>query len=497
MSDTTLSIGLRSASWSATPDTAAMGEVVDLPGSASTGTRLTFPLGVNDAPHALDLQPGDYLVRLYLPNGEVQAEQVRLQAGQAEQVDFEIARAPHEWLASAACVGVVQTLPSAAEADNLREALSSATPILASPREMFRKAPFDFSLQDRASMTELAEQALVSMERASHELNRISGVDRVQHAAGWRTLRQIDPNRAWPGERPTPQQIAEWWTGGPLADGTPLRMVESDECNGRMVIDSADGTVPTLGLGARSFVLVQDPVGARYCAVFPEGWTSISASRRNAPVTASILLTVVVNTAMSSSASAAAPARWRCAPEIDDTDAMTMLGFLHHGRIGAGAMMLERASSYLYHDSANPVAGAVGAYILLAHTDQANARMAPRWREWLHTLYAHFPMVPDGAILMAQMALAYGESAEEEDIDVEKIRGYALEAVRRGLPFLGAGVRILTDILVALEGDDRASGRQGADIDATRKALTLVHQLGRITVPGEFFTVLRLSEEGA
>ena len=98
---------------------------------------------------------------------------------------------------------------------------------------------------------------------------------------------------------------------------------------------------------------------------------------------------------------------------------------------------------------------------------------------------------------MAQMALTYGESGRSDEIDVEKLRGYALEAVQRGLPYLGTGVRRLTDVLVALEGDDRAEGRSGALVERTRKALALVRELGRITVPGEFFTVLRLEEERA
>ena len=93
---------------------------------------------------------------------------------------------------------------------------------------------------------------------------------------------------------------------------------------------------------------------------------------------------------------------------------------------------------------------------------------------------------------MAQMALAYGETGRGDEIDVEKLRGYALEAVRRGLPYLGAGVRILTEVLTAVQGDDESAGRTGSVVDDTRRALSIVRQLGRITVPGSFFTVLRL-----
>lgn len=56
-------------------------------------------------------------------------------------------------------------------------------------------------------------------------------------------------------------------------------------------------------------------------------------------------------------------------------------------------------------------------------------------------------------------------------------------------------MRRLTEVLVALDGDDRAEGRTGPQVEKTRRALALVRELGRITVPGEFFTVLRLDEE--
>ena len=86
------------------------------------------------------------------------------------------------------------------------------------------------------------------------------------------------------------------------------------------------------------------------------------------------------------------------------------------------------------------------------------------------------------------------ETGHGDEIDVDKLRNYALEAVRRGLPFLGMGVRILTEILLALNGDDEAEGRTGTAVQDTRRALSLVHQLGRVAVPGEFFTTLRLNE---
>jgi hypothetical protein len=46
-------------------------------GKTRRGTcRITVPIGVNNPPHAVTVDPGDYTVRLYLPSGEIMAESV-------------------------------------------------------------------------------------------------------------------------------------------------------------------------------------------------------------------------------------------------------------------------------------------------------------------------------------------------------------------------------------------------------------------------------------
>ncbi|WP_172432524.1 hypothetical protein [Metapseudomonas otitidis] len=154
-------------------------------------------------------------------------------------------------------------------------------------------------------------------------------------------------------------------------------------------------------------------------------------------------------------------------------------------------MMIELANTWLFEKIENPVAAAAGAYMLLSHPKEANTRFAASWQRWIRNLYKWFPMLPDGAIAMAQMELICGEGKRGEEVNVERLRQYVLEAVRRGLPFLSTGVRRLTEMLVMLEGDDREKKREGPEIEETRRALSLIRQLGRITVPSEFFTVLR------
>jgi len=184
--------------------------------------------------------------------------------------------------------------------------------------------------------------------------------------------------------------------------------------------------------------------------------------------------------------------RWRCSTSVDDVEAMAYLGFLYTGQSRAADVLLRKAQDFLFGKTINPLAAAAGAYGLLSYSPAANALERPQWRDWIRNLYNWFPQLPDAAIAMAQMAMRCGESSAEEDIDVEKLRTYALDAVRRGLPYLTFGVNTLSEILLLLVRDDEAAQRSGEWVETTRRAHALVQQLGRIVAPGEFFTVLRL-----
>jgi len=498
MSTGQLAIRLSSPSWGTGSETLAMAEVTAAPRSGTRAPSHKVPLGVNDAPKNLSLDAGSYLVRLYLPSGDVQAERVEVRGGGLAELTFDIGKSPHEWLGSAASLGIVQTLPRVDEARSIEAALNRPAPTIfrGGPKAARSATPVLFN-RNSAQFRELAAKAVLSLDRSTSELDRISGHHRVAQSEGWRWIHSVNPARAFPEGRLSPVELARWWTGDPVSDPEQMNLAHSDERNARLIPAAPAPGALMNGDGARAFAAVRDPVGGTYYAVFPEGWASTSQNRLGQLVAPSVLLTVVIDTAMTSADSRATPARWRCAPEIDDVESMSLLGFLNTGQAEAGQMMLERAHAWLFEKTVNPIAAAAGAYMLLSHTEEANVRLAPDWRRWVRNLYSWFPTIPDGAIAMAQMALIYGETGRGDEIDVERLRGYALEAVRRGLPYLGTGVRRLTDVLVALEGDDRAEGRSGPQVDSTRQALSLVRQLGRIAVPGAFFNVLQLDQERA
>lgn len=480
MTQGSIALKLVSDQWGTGRDAAAVAEVAAVPGKGPRRPSLTIPLAVGALPQQVALDAGDYLVRLYLPSGDVEAERVRVEAGQDKDVTFEVRSSPHEWLAAATNLGVVQRLPRLGDAGLLKAALEQST------------TPARGAFEMRAGL------AVDSMERATGELQRITGVERVEQARGWRWVHRVDPDRAWPGDaRLARADFVRWWTGEPV--GAPVALAPDalrHDSHNVVFVQRGAGQVP-IDQPARAFAAVQDPMGGRLFCVFPEDWRCTSRSRLGQRAETSVLLTVVVDSTMGEGDNRSQPVRWRCSPQIDDVEAMSLLGFLHAERSRAGRALLQDAHAWLFAKYENPVAAAAGAYTLLAFMDEATRSLDPGWRDWVRNLHHGFPWVPDGAIAMAQMAFLHGEDDAGREPDVERIRAYALEAVRRGLPFLTWGIRVLTEVLVALAGDDRAGERQGPQVERTREALALVRQLGRIVQPGEFFTVLRLDEGAA
>lgn len=501
MSAARIAVQLTSESWISGQDPVAVAEIARAPGgTGKLASPMRLQLGVNDAPQEAVVEEGDYIVRVFMPSGDVQAEQVHVSAGGVKKLDFELEPTPHEWLASAFSFGAAQTLPRKGEASALIKALESAKamvtvsgPLIPSAGQKIAKREHD-DLATTASFRELATFAAQDINGKRVALDEISGTALVQRIKGWRWQTRLDARRPWPTERLSTRDLVSWWTGSPVGAPKPLHMreYEHDQRNARLEFAGAVRG-RTIGTSAeRAYAAVRDPQGNGFYAVYPEGWASTSAGNIGAAVRSSVLMTTIVEAALTASESSGSAVRWHCVPEVDDLQAMSLLGFLNAGQADAGQLILAHARDWLYGKTVNPVAAAAGAYLLLLHGEEANARLAADWRSWVKNLYNWFPAVPDGAIAMAQMAMTYGETGRGDDIDVEKLRGYALEAVRRGLPYLGAGLRILTDILTAVQGDDESAGRKGPVVDDTRRALLIVRQLGRITVPGSFFTVLRL-----
>jgi hypothetical protein len=451
----------------------------------------------------LDLAPGDYTARLFLPNGEVLAESVSLRAQHDQEVTFDLAPSPHEWLGAASLLGTIDLLPTNQRAEDLDafsrvsdEAIAkSGFPGPLGPEEAqlsFLETAAERRPLQVQNMRALAALATSETRERAEAVQRISGGQFVQRISASRRITAVTPRAEVVDPSLPLADVLRWWTGNDVAPSQAMQLAEHDECNARLV--TAPSSIAQAGGPQRAFAEVVDPWRNKFLAVLPEGWRFVPKARPGSSevlASASVLMTVVTvaNAAPDDKAS------WRCSPSVDDVEGMSALAFLTSGQTAVANILLERAEEQLFQKTINPAAAAVGAYLLLTYSDEANSKARPEWRSWVRNLYASFPCLPDGAIAMASMYLRYGEGSKEEALEIDQLRHYALEAVRRGLPYFSFGVSALAEILRTLVQDDEAAKRSGPPVEETKQAYSLVHRLTRLMQPGELFTVLNLGSE--
>jgi hypothetical protein len=308
---------------------------------------------------------------------------------------------------------------------------------------------------------------------------------------------KVDPERRFPEGRLTTQELVRWWTGLPTNEPDfRLEITNHDDRNAKLSVPGGGDMRSDLIAGQRrAFAAVVDPTRRWHYAVFPAGWVLTSRNSPGTPAGANLLMTVVIESVMRASEDSEEAARWRCSPAVSDIEAMTYLGFLYSGQASAAEAMLDQASELLFEKTLNPVAAAAGAFGLLAFTPPESGSRRASWQQWIRNLYTLFPQLPDGSIAMAQLYLRFGEGKPGvEELDVEILRGYVLEGVRRGLPYLSYAIRPLSEMLLLLVGDDQENEREGPLVEDTRRARRLVQQLERLVAPGAFFTVLETGE---
>lgn len=455
---------------------AAVAEIVRRGRDNQGQVRINMPIGVNTPAQHVDLMPGDYTVRIFLPNGDVLAESVTVGSASKSderQVEFDILRAPHEWLSLDQVLGSVQSLPSEKRARTLDSWRSVAGTAEGIPENFVRRI----------------DQAMVDFKAGYKSVNRAAA---GMPPTGTCYATRLDPNRPIPEGRLPATTVVEWWMGMPTGDSVPLEVLHHDQVNAKLVSAMPRGLkgMDLLTGEHRAFARIRDPQGRMHHAVHPLGWRRVSRTMSGSPADAELLMTVVIDSAMRGKGDRGEAARWRCASRVTDVEVMAYLGFLHAGQAGAAEAMLMHAYDLLYEKQLNPVAAAAGAFGLLAFPESKDWNQR-NWRRWVSNLFTMFPHLPDGAIAMAQLYLRQGAGgAPSDELDIETLRGHALEATRRGLPYLTYGIRLLSEIFVLLTSDDLQHDRKGPLIDQTADARRMVRALERLIVPGAFFTVL-------
>lgn len=479
-----LSVSLLSQRFAIANSASAVMEVSAAPKTGTPARNLVMPIGINSAVRTLPLPKGSYFVRLMFPNGDTRSERVDVQTGKKTSLALDLER----------FFRVDSTSHAMRPVKHKHVGLGHKQVELLAGKALRQVKPATKTHADKVNRVPdvvVLQKPILQTTFLDRQARFPSPFPRTE---GWRWATTVDKKRRVPTGRPSPRELVQWWTGAPVCD--PERLTAQRAGTSayvlRSTLPSARHVPHALQTPVRTFAAVRDPDGSSYYVVLPEGWraTPFHAAPRDVDAFVSLRS---ASLRPSSAFRSKAINPWKCSAQIADSDDMSLLGFLNSEQAQASQAILEQAHNWLFGKFENPIAAAAGALMLLSNTEEANQRLSPAWRQWVRNLYQWFPYLPDGAIAMAQLQLTHGEH-EGSPINVEKLRDYAHEAVHRGLPFLGIGVRRLTDVLIALEGDDRANDREGPRVNATRGALEMVRQLGRITVPGEIFTVLRLDE---
>lgn len=116
-----------------------------------------------------------------------------------------------------------------------------------------------------------------------------------------------------------------------------------------------------------------------------------------------------------------------------------LLAYLNRGRVDLASEILNSATDALFGKFQNPLAAAVGGYLLLSSNRR---KRDEKWPDWLDNLSRRFPNLPDGPILRARWLLA--QNSKE---NLQEAHDLLVQSVERGLPYFTTGVVWLIEAL--------------------------------------------------
>lgn len=186
--------------------------------------------------------------------------------------------------------------------------------------------------------------------------------------------------------------------------------------------------------------------------------------------------------------------------EIHDDKIADVLAFLESGDASAAYAIIEPSLGYLFEKKMNPYAATAGGYVLLYN--KFDDPTVP-WQQWIANSAAWFTAIPDGMILYATLLLqtptgitsndGWAGIYPQDNAARRRMAFHAvLEAVRRGPPLykiglslLASNIKILSNLLKEEEDQAQLKSAEGA-----------IRYLRLRTDPNQAFCVFSIPNEG-
>jgi hypothetical protein len=124
-------------------------------------------------------------------------------------------------------------------------------------------------------------------------------------------------------------------------------------------------------------------------------------------------------------------------PALRDTRIGGAFAYLNSGRVHLAGDLLRGAYDLLVAKYENPLAAAVGGYVLLSTSESEQLR---NWPDWLENLVRDFPHISDGSILRGKWLLQNGKKGNSAEV-----HNLFADAAEGTLPFFTTGVVWLID----------------------------------------------------
>jgi hypothetical protein len=354
-------------------------------------------------PELEDLESGDYLIQISLPNGRVVTRQFGVQKGADTKVVVDIPHeGPKEWTS-------LQAMTGRFEAES---ALTDRFTISIDPNpsryEQLRRDPENgYSLDLLSASKDLGNTILVP-DQANDRLSRLirDGLD-------------------------VPRALEQFGGTHPLTHPS----LESDDVvlfrfghDGLLEGENDPSGQYEMGPGSsleRRYLIQQSRQGAHLIALptpwmTPDGQVSVEVLVKKHTVHGELDYSMT----------------------IGDPMVNTALGYINLGAVHLAQRLIgaEQARSMLFSKVSYPLAAAIGGYILVLGQNTGEYRAeSDRWKSWVGNLDGWFDWLPDGAILHATMLRMDAEP------DLNAAREALARAYDRGLPFFTFGLKYLID----------------------------------------------------